>query len=159
LASRLTPSQASPFKIDPPIQSELIELILHDLKVASNGSKGKLSFKGASLLSFSTHATDFSLSDAAQGLLAVKNLGKNPSSSEYLSSSTHLSTLLALFTAFKDYPDASSEALRCIANTLLLVENARSTFIQREVNGGIICISLLEVGYLCLPLDPPHASC
>ena len=85
--------------------------------------------------------------DAAQGLLAVKNLGKNLSSSEYLSSPGNLSTLLVLFSAFKDDPDASSEALRCIANALLLVESARSTFIQREVDGGTICISLLEVSY------------
>jgi Guanine nucleotide exchange factor synembryn len=106
--------------------------------------------------SFSVQALTHLSPDAAQGLLAVKTLGKNLSSSEYLSSSTNLSTLLALFTLFKDDSDASSEALRCIANALLLVENARSTFVQREVDGGAICISLLEVSRPSLfpPLVP-----
>lgn len=142
---------ASPFEIDAPTQSQLIRLILDDLRAAGNGSNSKLSSK-----------------DAAQALLAVKNLGKNLSSSEYLSSPGNLSTLLALFTAFKDDSDASSEALRCIANALLLVEDARSTFIQEGVDGGTICVSLLEksatpdqifilsrILFLCTASGPP----
>lgn len=44
--------------------------------------------------------------------------------------------------------EASSEALRCIANALLLVERARTTFIEKEVDGGDACVTLLEVGPL-----------
>ena len=83
--------------------------------------------------------------DAGLALLAVKILGKEISGSEYLASSSNLSTLLGFATGFKDDPDASSEALRCIANALLLIEEARSTFIGKGVNGGDTCIIMLEV--------------
>ena len=134
----------SPFAIDSSIQAELIKVILDDLKAAGHGNKGRLSSKGILCSSICLYPLT-GCPDAAQGLLAVKNLGKNPSTSEYLSSPRNLSTLLGLFTTFKDDQDASSEALRCIANALLLVEDARSTFILKEVDGGSICISLLEV--------------
>lgn len=140
---------ASPFEIDVTTQSQLIKLILDDLRAAGDGLKSRLSSNGAHALFFFSVETLSICPDAAQGLLAVKNLGKNTSSSEYLSSPGNLSTLLALFSTFKDDLDASSEALRCIANALLLVENARSTFIQSEVDGGTSCISLLEVGRRC----------
>ena len=83
--------------------------------------------------------------DAGLALLAVKTLGKDSSGSEYLASSTNLSTLLGFAAAFKDDLDASSEALRCVANALLLIEEARSTFIGKSVNGGDICLTMLEV--------------
>jgi hypothetical protein len=83
--------------------------------------------------------------DAGLALLAVKNLGKDPSGSEYLASSTNLSTLLSFANAFKDDSDATGEALRCVANALLLVEEARTTFISKSVNGGDICLAMLEV--------------
>ena len=83
--------------------------------------------------------------DAGLALLAVKTLGKEFSGSEYLASSTNLLTLLGFATAFKDDPDASSEALRCVANALLLIEEARSTFIGKSVNGGDTCLAMLEV--------------
>ena len=83
--------------------------------------------------------------DAGLALLAVKTLGKDFSGSEYLASSTNLLTLLGFATAFKDDPDASGEALRCVANALLLIEEARSTFISKSVNGGDTCLTMLEV--------------
>lgn len=85
--------------------------------------------------------------DAAHGLLAVKTLAKDPAGSEFLASSANLSTLLSLSSTFKDDAEASAEALRCIANTVLLIDHARSTFIEKSVNGGEICITLLEVSH------------
>ncbi|KAF9456090.1 guanine nucleotide exchange factor [Collybia nuda] len=119
---------ASPFVIDSPTRIELMRGLLKDLKTLGSGSsKGPLTSK-----------------DAAQALLALKTLGKNPIGSEFIASQTNLSTLLFLSTSFKDDPDASSEALRCIANALLLVERARETFLEKEVGGGNTCVTLLE---------------
>lgn len=42
-------------------------------------------------------------------------------------------------------PDASNEALKCVANTLLLNEVARTRLLSEEVDGGNISIDLLEV--------------
>ncbi|KAF8974381.1 guanine nucleotide exchange factor [Flammula alnicola] len=118
-------STAPPFAFDKTSRIELIKAIIHDLK--NYGSKGKLTSK-----------------DAAQALLAVKTLGKDPTGSRSLASSTNLTTLLGFATTFKDDPEAASEALRCIANALLLVEEARSTFISKEINGGDVCALMLE---------------
>ncbi|KAF8907198.1 guanine nucleotide exchange factor [Mucidula mucida] len=106
-------------------RAELIQAILRDLKTA--GPKSRLTAK-----------------DAAQALLAVKTLGKNPTGSENLATPATLSTLLSFATTFKDEPEASSEALRCIANTLLLFDYARATFVGKEVNGGDVCFALLD---------------
>ena len=93
--------------------------------------------------------------DAPLALLSVKTLGKDPTGSEYLSSPENLSTLLDFAKMFKDEPEASSEALRCIANALLLIDTARSTFINKVVDGGETCILLLEV---CRMLETPFIS-
>jgi hypothetical protein len=79
-------------------------------------------------------------------MLAVKTLGRHPAGSEELSSAENLSLLLSLSSTFsKDAPAASSEALRCIANALLLIEEARTTWIKKEVGGGQASVDLLEV--------------
>ncbi|KIM46002.1 hypothetical protein M413DRAFT_441068 [Hebeloma cylindrosporum] len=116
---------ATPFTFDKDSRVELIKAIIQDLKTC--GSKGRLNSK-----------------DAAQALLAVKTLGKDPAGSKYLSEAPSLLTLLGFATTFKDDPEASSEALRSIANALLLIEEARSTFISKDVNGGDTCIVMLE---------------
>ena len=79
--------------------------------------------------------------------MAVKTLGKDPTGSACLASTSNLSTLLGLSTTFKDEHDASCEALRCIANTLLLVEEARSTILSKRVNGGDLCVTMLDVRF------------
>ncbi|KAJ7699660.1 guanine nucleotide exchange factor [Mycena rosella] len=114
---------AQPFTFDAAARSELIQLLLKDLKA----SKGRISSK-----------------DAALALLAVKTLGKNPTGSEVLGTAPNLSILLGLVASFKDDPEASGEALRCIANAMLLIERARSVLISKEVNGGETCIVLLQ---------------
>ncbi|KAH9956804.1 guanine nucleotide exchange factor [Russula dissimulans] len=86
------------------------------------------------------HHTDVHLA-----LSAIKALGRHPSGSAVLASESNLSTLLAASKNFKDSNlDASLEALRCIANALLLIESARSTLISDSVNGGEYAILLLE---------------
>ncbi|KAF8914117.1 guanine nucleotide exchange factor [Gymnopilus junonius] len=116
---------ALPFSFDKTSRIELIKAILTDLK--GYGPKSKLNSK-----------------DVTLALSSVKTLGKDPAGSEYLSLPANLSILLGFTTTFKDDPEASSEALRCIANALLLIEQARSTFISKEINGGDTCILLLE---------------
>ncbi|KAK0231400.1 guanine nucleotide exchange factor [Armillaria fumosa] len=120
---------APPFTFSNDTRKSLIDTILRDLKAtAKHGtSNARLSSK-----------------DAAQALLAVKTLGKNPSGSETLATASTLSALLGLSISFKDDPEASSEALRCIANTMLLFEHARGTFIGKDVGGGETCVGMLD---------------
>ncbi|KAK0205981.1 guanine nucleotide exchange factor [Desarmillaria ectypa] len=120
---------APPFTFNNDTRKALIDTILRDLK---GGSK------------YGTGNGRLSSKDAAQALLAVKTLGKNPSGSETLATASTLSTLLGLSTSLKDDPEASSEALRCIANTLLLFDHARGTFISKDVGGGEICVGMLD---------------
>lgn len=79
--------------------------------------------------------------------MAVKTLGKDPTGSACLASTSNLSTLLGLSTTFKDEHDASCEALRCIANALLLIEGARSALLSKSVNGGDLCVIMLDVRF------------
>jgi hypothetical protein len=72
-------------------------------------------------------------------------MGKNPSGSAVLSTMDNLSTLLGFTTSFKDDSEASSEALRCVANALLLIPEARSSWTQKKVGGGHACVNLLDV--------------
>ncbi|KIK56191.1 hypothetical protein GYMLUDRAFT_230524 [Collybiopsis luxurians FD-317 M1] len=117
---------ADPFLFDQPSRAALIRLLLRDLKSA--GSKSRLLHK-----------------DAAQALLAVKTLGRIPAGSEPLTESSNISTLLELSNSLiKEDKNASSEALRCIANTMLLYDHARVTFVSREVGGGEACATMLE---------------
>ena len=74
-------------------------------------------------------------------------LGRHPQGSEYLASEAGLSTLLSIASNLneKDDLNASCEALKCIANAMLLFEDGRSTFVSEEVKGGEVCVKLLKV--------------
>ncbi|KAK1218716.1 hypothetical protein PQX77_018615 [Marasmius sp. AFHP31] len=117
---------APPFTIEQSNRAELIQLILKDLKTA--GSK----------------TSRLTQKDASQALLAVKTLGKSPRGSDYLSTPSGLSMVLSIATNLKDDHEACSEALRCIANTMLLRDEARYRFVSKEVGGGDICVGLLH---------------
>lgn len=132
---------APPFSFTQSTRNDLIHAILQDLSIP--GMKARLALKGTSP-SISCQPLSYSCRDAAHALLAVKTLGKEPSGSDFLSSPANLSTLLSLAATFKD-PEASREALRCIANALLLIERARTTFIEKAVSGGHICLGMLDV--------------
>ena len=127
--------------IDRDSRAALIEALLKDIQAIDTTSKIKP--KGRRLLWYVTRAHP--RSDAARALLAVKTLAKDPAGSRVLASSANLSTLLSLVTGLEKDPDASNEALRCIANCLLLIEKSRQTFITEEVNGGDMILLLLEV--------------
>ncbi|RPD56809.1 hypothetical protein L226DRAFT_574158 [Lentinus tigrinus ALCF2SS1-7] len=66
---------------------------------------------------------------------------QEPPGSELIVTSANLSVLLSLY---KHVPDASNEALRCIANATLLVDRAHVTFINKQVSGGDFAVELLE---------------
>jgi hypothetical protein len=69
--------------------------------------------------------------------------------SSVIASASNLSILLTVSKNFSSSNlDASLEALRCIANTLLLIESARTTLTSDTVNGGEYAVHLLEVSYL-----------
>lgn len=106
-------------------REELLKLLINDLK--NFGPKSRLTNK-----------------DAAQAMLALKTLGKDPKGSLYLSSPGNLSTLLSFSSTFKDDPEASGEALRAVANALLLIVTARVTFVSREVGGSTIIATMFE---------------
>jgi hypothetical protein len=76
--------------------------------------------------------------------LALKSLGKHASGSKVIAAPANLSTLLSLSMSLED-PEASLEALRCVANALLLIESARVVWVGNEVEGGVACVGLLEV--------------
>ncbi|KAF8665795.1 hypothetical protein AX16_000240 [Volvariella volvacea WC 439] len=112
---------------DPTSHTELISALLDDLKACSAGSESRLTTQ-----------------DAAQALLAVKMLGKNPTGSAHLATEANFKLLLSFTSTFKNDQDASGEALRAIANALLLIDRSRSVFIDKEVDGGDICVGLTE---------------
>jgi hypothetical protein len=117
---------ASPFSVDQDTREKLIQVLLDDLVICGD-NKGRLTRQ-----------------DASQALLAVKTLGKHPLGSEVLASSANLSILLALSTSLKGDKETSSEALRCVANALLLVEEARNNWVTIDVGGGQASVELLE---------------
>ncbi|KAF9263754.1 hypothetical protein L218DRAFT_901416 [Marasmius fiardii PR-910] len=115
------------FTINESTRTKLLKLLLNDIK--NRGSDSRI--------------TD---QDANQAILAVKMLGRNPQGSNYLATETGLSDLLIIASSLleKDNLGAGCEALRCIANAMLLFEGGRSTFLTEEVNGGEICMQMLN---------------
>ncbi|KAJ7669460.1 guanine nucleotide exchange factor synembryn-domain-containing protein [Mycena polygramma] len=113
-----------PFALDQAVRSELIQLLLEDL---SFPTKGRISSK-----------------DNTLALVALKTLGRDPSGSEALGTAPNLIILLGLGATDKDGLESACEALRCIANALLLIEDARAVFISTEVSGGETCVALLR---------------
>lgn len=140
---------AQPFAFDAPTRTSLVQNILADLKPSSSS---RLTSKG--ILYSTIH--DWVLIrylDAPVALLALKTLGKNTTGSSVLANPENLCTLLDLAITYSgNDKTASCEALRCIANALLLIENARNVFIDTEVNGGEVCVGMLEVSFLAIVL-------
>jgi hypothetical protein len=142
---------APPFSVDRADREELLRLLLLDLNTC--GPKSRLSAKGT-LSHTQRPSVTLHSPDAAQALLALKTLGKDQSGSRYLSSAANLSSILNFSSTFRDDPDAVSEALRTIANTLLLIAEARTTFIGGGVAGGMLTAIMLEVSSLTISTIP-----
>ncbi|KAG2069989.1 hypothetical protein BDR04DRAFT_1100654 [Suillus decipiens] len=106
----------------------LIQLIIYDLQaVIIDGSPSRLI-----------------RDDAFSALSAVKELGKIPHGAQVLASVSNLKCLMTLAMKLETAPDASNEALKCVANTLLLSEPARTRLLSQEIDGGNICVDLLQ---------------
>ncbi|KII96082.1 hypothetical protein PLICRDRAFT_170663 [Plicaturopsis crispa FD-325 SS-3] len=122
-------ADSPPYALTPASRSELMQALLTDLKLCIKyvGNKGRLTPK-----------------DAGQALTAVKAMGKTPALSAIIATPSNLSLLLTLSTHFKDEPETSNEALRCVANALLLVDTARVTWASKDVGGGEASAELLE---------------
>jgi hypothetical protein len=142
--------------IDDTNRKELAQAIIDDLKSLTKGSssasKCRLGTKGVFLICvLCLHSRHLNpIIDCAQALAALKSLGKNPVGSEVIATSANLAAVLAVSEHLKDDPDASNEALKCIANALLLVESARRTFAKKEVGGGESMVESLEVSRTCI---------
>ncbi|KAL4075593.1 guanine nucleotide exchange factor [Scleroderma citrinum] len=107
----------------------LAQLVLDDLKATLlDNTVSRLSKQGA------TQAA----------LPKLKDLGKTPEVAAILSSPTNLRCLLSIATIPEVENSKENNALRCIANTCLLVESTRATFISSDVNGGNVCLDLLQ---------------
>ncbi|KIO03052.1 hypothetical protein M404DRAFT_1001674 [Pisolithus tinctorius Marx 270] len=118
--------------IDPhdiPASKALAQLILDDLKAALiDGTVSRLSKQGAV--------------DVA--LPKLKDLGKVPQVAGVLASPANLRHLLSISSTPHVEGLKENNALRCIANTCLLIEPARTTFIGSDVNGGNVALDLLQ---------------
>ncbi|KAG8889079.1 hypothetical protein FRB98_005828 [Tulasnella sp. 332] len=108
---------APPTAIDVHGRIELVNLLLEDLKDTSK-------FDPNVILSM---------------LVALKTLGRNSLASEIISQKEHLQTLQTLALPSGEVP---KEALRCIANALLLVEAGRSNWVS--IGGAEGCCRILE---------------
>jgi hypothetical protein len=135
--------------IDNANRAALVTAILSDIRSCEpGGTNGRLHHTGT-LLCSTTGVTEhyFLSADVHLALSTTKALGRQPSGSTVIALDSNLSTLLAASKSFKDSNlEAALEALRCIANALLLIESARATLISDSVNGGEYAVSLLEVG-------------
>ncbi|KIY52575.1 hypothetical protein FISHEDRAFT_34994 [Fistulina hepatica ATCC 64428] len=81
---------------------------------------------------------------AARAMLAIKTLGKNPHGSLIIAKPDNLTALLTFASKPNVDPDACAEALRSIANALLLVDAARRTFVNAPVRGGDVVVVMFE---------------
>lgn len=76
-------------------------------------------------------------------LSALKTLGRHPTSSKIIVQTENLQLLLGIGTDSRDQQaDSAQEALRCIANALLLIESSRDSLLSLQ--GGEACVRLLE---------------
>ncbi|KAL5508603.1 hypothetical protein ACEPAH_6222 [Sanghuangporus vaninii] len=81
--------------------------------------------------------------DAGLALLALKTLGRAAAASQIISKESNLRILLSATKSLRSSDsDAADDALRCVANALLLVDRGRDTWI--DIQGGAYCVDLLE---------------
>lgn len=86
------------------------------------------------------------VTDIRQAFGTLKSLGGTLEVARVLGTALNLRSLLKL--SYKIDDSLQNEALRCIANTVLLDESARVTFVGPEVDGGSVCVGLLQVSPL-----------
>ncbi|KAI5119629.1 hypothetical protein M0805_007893 [Coniferiporia weirii] len=120
--------EAPPFALASADRDRLVELLLQDINaiITSSNGKGRLTQK-----------------EAGPALLALKTLGRAAAASIVISSQSNLRVLLSAAESFRAVDsDAADDALRCIANALLLVEKGRASWV--EIQGATHCVDLLS---------------
>ncbi|KAF8841321.1 hypothetical protein BDN67DRAFT_967373 [Paxillus ammoniavirescens] len=115
--------------LDPETRKALTQLILDDLKAAL----------------LDNTISRFAKDDATLALSTVKSLGGTPEVAGVLGTASNLRCLLNLSTKIES--SQRNDALRCIANTVLLNEFARITFVGQDVGGGNACVDLLQQSF------------
>ncbi|KAG8218233.1 guanine nucleotide exchange factor [Butyriboletus roseoflavus] len=113
-------------QLDVGLRKTLTQLILDDLRAAL----------------VDNIMSRLSKDDAPRAFTTLKSLGSTPDVASILGTSSNLRCLLTLSTKIDD--SLQNDALRCIANTVLLNESARVTFVSPEVDGGNVCVDLLQ---------------
>ncbi|KLO08412.1 hypothetical protein SCHPADRAFT_880592 [Schizopora paradoxa] len=120
---------APPFTLTSPGRETLVQLLLDDIALCVGGGKhssGRLTKK-----------------DAQLALLALKMLGRTTPCSRIIGRRENLTILLNAAEKLRSSEsDAADESLRCIANALLLVDDARIPWV--EIHGADHCVTLLE---------------
>ncbi|KAF8603417.1 hypothetical protein BDV93DRAFT_523195 [Ceratobasidium sp. AG-I] len=104
-------------------RAALIQLLIDDIVSARASQPSRLSSK-----------------DIPQALGAIKSLGRVEAGSRVISTQENLRHFLA-FASDLSAADASKQAMRCIANALLLIPAGRDNFV--EVEGDEFCTRLL----------------
>ncbi|KDQ65126.1 hypothetical protein JAAARDRAFT_685310 [Jaapia argillacea MUCL 33604] len=85
------------------------------------------------------------MNDARQALALLKTLGRTKAVSDLIATQKNLSILRVLFLHYRQSdPEASNEALRCVANALLLIERGRTLWVDEDVGGSEVVIDMLR---------------
>ncbi|QRW01343.1 Guanine nucleotide exchange factor synembryn protein [Ceratobasidium sp. AG-Ba] len=100
----------------------LVQLLVDDIVAARAGQSSRLSPK-----------------DVAQALGAIKSIARKESGSRVIATEKNLRHFLA-FAADLSSPEASKQAMRCMANALLLIPSGRDTLV--DIEGDEFCTRL-----------------
>jgi len=77
-----------------------------------------------------------------RALLAIKTLGRIESGSVTIVQSKNLGLLLSLIKQLRTDPQPAIEAMKCVANALLLIASARDDWVS--IHGGEACVQVLQ---------------
>ncbi|KIO27746.1 hypothetical protein M407DRAFT_23051 [Tulasnella calospora MUT 4182] len=113
-------SNALPMTIDKSQREDLVKALLSDLAVSKGGVIGS--------------------DETLPALVALKTLGRDPSGSTIIVQKEHLEVLHTF--AKSKATENSKEALRCVANALLLIEAGRGTWLS--IGGGETCLDIMK---------------
>ncbi|KAG8740642.1 hypothetical protein FRC10_004100 [Ceratobasidium sp. 414] len=106
-------------------RAALVQLLVDDIVAARAGQSSRLSSK-----------------DVPQALAAVKSIGRVEAGSRVIATEQNLRHFLA-FASDLSSPDASKQAMRCIANAILLIPSGRETLV--DIEGDEFCTRLYIV--------------
>jgi len=108
--------------LDDEDRAALVQLLIDDIVAARAGQSSRLSSK-----------------DVPQALAAIKSIGRVEAGSRVIATEQNLRHFLA-FASDLSNPDASKQAMRCIANAILLIPSGRDTLV--DIEGDEFCTRL-----------------